>query len=38
MEAIHGLAKGATELSGLADNLATAVRFVRGENGRSGNA
>src|SRR5260370_41423921 len=35
MQAIHGLAQGATELSGLADNLATAVRFVRGENGRS---
>src|SRR6266851_264788 len=38
MQAIHGLAKGATELSALADNLATAVRFVRGENGRAGNA
>ena len=38
MQAIHGLAKGATELSALADNLATAVRFVRGEDGRAGNA
>jgi methyl-accepting chemotaxis protein len=38
MQAIHGLAKGATELSALADNLASAVRFVRGENGRAATA
>ncbi len=33
-KAIEGLARGATELASLADNLARAVRFVRGENGR----
>src|SRR5712692_8410721 len=38
LQAIEGLAQGATELSALADNLATAVRFVRGEDGRAGNA
>jgi hypothetical protein len=34
LHAIEGLAHGATELAALADNLARAVRFVRGENGR----
>ncbi|HTD71244.1 MAG TPA: methyl-accepting chemotaxis protein [Gemmatimonadales bacterium] len=34
LQAIEGLAHGATELAALADNLARAVRFVRGENGR----
>ena len=34
LQAIEGLAYGATELAALADNLAKAVRFVRGENGR----
>ena len=34
LQAIQGLARGATELGALADNLAKAVRFVRGENGR----
>lgn len=34
LQAIQGLARGATELAALADNLARAVRFVRGENGR----
>src|SRR5216683_2300921 len=34
LQAIEGLAHGATELAALADNLAKAVRFVRGENGR----
>src|SRR2546425_1134855 len=34
LRAIEGLAHGATELAALADNLARAVRFVRGENGR----
>ena len=34
LKAIEGLAHGATELAALADNLAKAVRFVRGENGR----
>jgi methyl-accepting chemotaxis protein/putative methionine-R-sulfoxide reductase with GAF domain len=34
LQAIEGLAHGATELAVLADNLARAVRFVRGENGR----
>ena len=34
LQAIEGLARGATELAALADNLASAVRFVRGENGR----
>ena len=34
LQAIEGLARGATELAALADNLARAVRFVRGENGR----
>jgi methyl-accepting chemotaxis protein/putative methionine-R-sulfoxide reductase with GAF domain len=34
LQAIEGLAQGATELAALADNLARAVRFVRGENGR----
>jgi methyl-accepting chemotaxis protein len=32
--AIEDLARGATELAALADHLARAVRFVRGENGR----
>jgi methyl-accepting chemotaxis protein len=34
LQAIEGLARGATELAALAENLARAVRFVRGENGR----
>ena len=34
LRAIEDLARGATELSGLADRLSQAVRFVRGENGR----
>src|SRR5438132_437711 len=34
LRAIEGLARGATELTALADHLARAVRFVRGENGR----
>ena len=34
LQAIEGLAHGATELAALADNLARAVRFVRGDNGR----
>ncbi|HYT03929.1 MAG TPA: hypothetical protein VEM13_03520, partial [Gemmatimonadales bacterium] len=34
LQAIEGLAQGATELAALADSLAKAVRFVRGENGR----
>jgi methyl-accepting chemotaxis protein len=34
LQAIEGLANGATELAALADNLARAVRFVRGANGR----
>jgi methyl-accepting chemotaxis protein len=34
LRAIEGLARGATELVALAQNLAKAVRFVRGENGR----
>ena len=34
LRAIEGLAHGATELAALADNLARAVRFVRGDNGR----
>ncbi len=34
LQAIEGLAQGATELTALADSLARAVRFVRGENGR----
>jgi len=34
LQAIEGLAHGATELAALADSLARAVRFVRGENGR----
>ncbi|HYT04593.1 MAG TPA: methyl-accepting chemotaxis protein [Gemmatimonadales bacterium] len=34
LRAIAGLARGATELASLADNLAKAVRFVRGDNGR----
>jgi methyl-accepting chemotaxis protein/putative methionine-R-sulfoxide reductase with GAF domain len=34
LQAIEGLAHGATELAALADNLAKAVRFVRGDNGR----
>ncbi|HYK81637.1 MAG TPA: methyl-accepting chemotaxis protein [Gemmatimonadales bacterium] len=34
LRAIEGLARGAGELAALADNLAKAVRFVRGENGR----
>ena len=34
LQAIQGLARGASELTGLADNLAKAVRFVQGENGR----
>jgi methyl-accepting chemotaxis protein len=34
LQAIEGLAHGATELAALAGNLARAVRFVRGENGR----
>ncbi|HZI22381.1 MAG TPA: methyl-accepting chemotaxis protein [Gemmatimonadales bacterium] len=35
LRAIEGLARGATELAALADNLARAVEFVRGENGRT---
>ena len=34
LRAIEGLARGATELAALANHLAKAVRFVRGENGR----
>jgi len=34
LQAIEGLARGATELAALAEHLAKAVRFVRGENGR----
>jgi methyl-accepting chemotaxis protein/putative methionine-R-sulfoxide reductase with GAF domain len=34
LQAIEALAHGATELAALADSLARAVRFVRGENGR----
>jgi methyl-accepting chemotaxis protein len=34
LRAIEGLTRGATELASLAESLATAVRFVRGENGR----
>ncbi len=34
LKAIEDLAHGATELAALAENLAKAVRFVRGENGR----
>jgi methyl-accepting chemotaxis protein/putative methionine-R-sulfoxide reductase with GAF domain len=34
LQAIEGMAHGATELAALADNLARAVRFVRGDNGR----
>jgi methyl-accepting chemotaxis protein len=34
LRAIEGLARGAAELASLANNLARAVRFVRGENGR----
>lgn len=34
LRAIEGLARGASELAALADSLAKAVRFVRGENGR----
>jgi len=34
LRAIEGLARGAAELTALADHLAKAVRFVRGENGR----
>jgi methyl-accepting chemotaxis protein/putative methionine-R-sulfoxide reductase with GAF domain len=33
LRAIEALARGATELASLADSLAKAVRFVRGENG-----
>jgi len=33
-KAIEGLARGAAELASLADHLARAVRFVRGDNGR----
>ena len=33
LRAIEGLARGATELAALADNLARAVGFIRGENG-----
>ena len=35
LKAIEELAQGATELAQLADQLALAVRFVRGENGHS---
>jgi len=35
LRAIEDLAQGATQLSSLAENLQRAVRFVRGENGRS---
>ncbi|HEX4601852.1 MAG TPA: methyl-accepting chemotaxis protein [Gemmatimonadales bacterium] len=34
LRAIEGLTRGAVELAALAESLATAVRFVRGENGR----
>ena len=34
LDAIEGLARGAKELTALAESLARAVRFVRGENGR----
>ena len=34
LQAIEGLAQGATDLTALADTLARAVRFVRSENGR----
>ncbi|MGH7548689.1 MAG: methyl-accepting chemotaxis protein [Gemmatimonadales bacterium] len=34
LKAIENLAHGAVELAALADNLAKAVRFVRGQNGR----
>ena len=34
LRAIEGLARGATELAALAENLAKALRFVRGENGQ----
>src|SRR5947209_3965192 len=34
LQAIEGLARGAAELAALGDQLAKAVRFVRGENGR----
>src|SRR5712691_10284011 len=34
LRAIEDLARGATELSALADRLSQAVRFVRGQNGR----
>src|SRR6266702_3311972 len=34
LRAIDGLARGATELASLAENLGRAVRFVRGANGR----
>ncbi|HEU5323351.1 MAG TPA: hypothetical protein VFX28_21260, partial [Methylomirabilota bacterium] len=34
LKAIESLAHGASELADLADNLAKAVHFVRGENGR----
>ena len=34
LHAIEGLARGAAELAALGDQLAKAVRFVRGENGR----
>jgi len=33
-KSIEGLARGAAELASLADHLARAVRFVRGDNGR----
>ncbi|MGH7731015.1 MAG: hypothetical protein ACRENJ_07165, partial [Candidatus Eiseniibacteriota bacterium] len=33
LRAIEDLARGATELSTLADRLAQALRFMRGENG-----
>ncbi|HKW40326.1 MAG TPA: methyl-accepting chemotaxis protein [Gemmatimonadales bacterium] len=35
LRAIEGLARGATELAALAENLTKAVRFVRGDNGRA---
>ncbi len=34
LRAIQGLTRGATELAALAESLAKAVRFVRGDNGR----
>jgi methyl-accepting chemotaxis protein len=34
LRAIESLSRGATELQALAERLSTAVRFVRGENGR----